>query len=140
MSTRAVYSFYGSFPVVHVYKHYSNYPYMGVRFIHNALDYAWKLPRYENDEFSGAFVGANKDKRRSDIDGGDIRLISGGLQPWEFSSDSEYWYKIRREKSGLDLNIEIYEANWLNGTNRNKIIWHGSLTNALKDFPIEKIA
>jgi len=136
MGTKAVYSFYGIFPVVHVYKGCDNYPYMGVRFIHNALDYAWKLPRYENDEFSGAFVGANKDKRRSDIDGGDIRLISGGLQPWEFSRDSLYWYKIRREESGLDLNIEIFDVNWSNGTNRNKIIWHGSLTNALEDFPM----
>lgn len=61
MSTRAVYSFFGDDDAPrHVYKHSDGYPTGAVQWIEAALEHAWKLPRYENDEFAAAFVAANK--------------------------------------------------------------------------------
>lgn len=61
MSTRAVYSFFGDDETPrHVYKHSDGYPSGAVKAITDALEYAWPLPRYENDEFAAAFVAANK--------------------------------------------------------------------------------
>lgn len=61
MSTRAVYSFFGDDDAPrHVYKHSDGYPTGACEWIEAALEHAWKLPRYENDEFAAAFVAANK--------------------------------------------------------------------------------
>lgn len=46
-----------------VYKHSDNYPHGkhgGLQAIANALPYAWKLPRFEADEFACAFIAAAK--------------------------------------------------------------------------------
>ena len=66
MSTRACYRFIpengpNDWPgVVTVYKHHDGYPSGAAKAIENALDYAWKLPRFEADEFAAAFVAGNK--------------------------------------------------------------------------------
>lgn len=61
MSTRAIYSFFGDDDAPrHVYKHSDGYPTGAAEAIENALEFAWPLPRYENDEFAAAFVAANK--------------------------------------------------------------------------------
>ncbi len=77
MSTNAVYFFDDTFKndrgttnICAVYKHYDNYPEGAASHIEAAKDYAWKLPRFEADEFASAFVAANKNK-----DGGEIKLI-----------------------------------------------------------------
>lgn len=43
-----------------VYQHYDGYPTETVPNIIKALAKAWKLPRYEADEFATAFIAANK--------------------------------------------------------------------------------
>jgi hypothetical protein len=62
MSTRAVYSFFDSEgpAAAHVYKHSDGYPSGAIQAIEAALEYAWKLPRYEADEFAAAFAAGNK--------------------------------------------------------------------------------
>jgi hypothetical protein len=64
MSTRACYRFIDPDPanpeVVTVYKHSDGYPEGAVCWITRALDHAWRLPRFEADEFAAAFVAANK--------------------------------------------------------------------------------
>lgn len=61
MSTRAVYTFFGDQGEAHhVYKHSDGYPSGAAQWITAALNFAWKLPRYESDEFAAAFVAANK--------------------------------------------------------------------------------
>ena len=70
MSTRACYRFIDpkTSDVVTVYKHHDGYPEGAVCWITKAIEYAWRLPRFEADEFAAAFVAANKasaaDKRR----------------------------------------------------------------------------
>ena len=66
MSTRACYRFISPegpdswAGVVTVYKHSDGYPEGAARWIEAALEYAWPLPRFENDDFAAAFVAANK--------------------------------------------------------------------------------
>ncbi len=66
MSTRACYRFIPEngpndwLGVVTVYKHHDGYPSGAALAIEKALDYAWKLPRFEADEFAAAFVAGNK--------------------------------------------------------------------------------
>ncbi len=61
MSTRALYTFRDfDGEEHHVYKHHDGYPTGAAEALANALPYAWKLPRYEADEFAAAFVAGNK--------------------------------------------------------------------------------
>ena len=66
MSTRACYRFFpengpNDWPgVVTVYRHHDGYPSGAAKAIEAALDHAWKLPRFEPDEFAAGFVTANK--------------------------------------------------------------------------------
>lgn len=60
MSTRACYVFKDSDQSIAVYKHHDGYPSGAVQFIAAAQAHAWKLPRFEADEFAAAFVAANK--------------------------------------------------------------------------------
>ncbi len=66
MSTRACYRFIpengpNDFPsVVTVYKHHDGYPKGAAQAIEAALPFAFRLPRFEADEFAAAFVRANK--------------------------------------------------------------------------------
>jgi hypothetical protein len=76
MSTRACYRFIDpdTSEVATVYKHHDGYPEGAVCWITKALDYAWRLPRFEADEFAAAFVAANKpsagDKHREYLEKG----------------------------------------------------------------------
>ena len=64
MSSRACYRFIDPDPtdpeVVTVYKHSDGYPDGAVCWITKALEHAWRLLRFEADEFAAAFVAANK--------------------------------------------------------------------------------
>ncbi len=62
MSTRALYTFIDpeTKQSYHVYRHHDGYPSGAAQHIRAALAYAWKLPRFEADEFAAAFVAANK--------------------------------------------------------------------------------
>ena len=84
MSTRACYTFKDDHDEFHVYKHCDGYPSGAAEFITNALHLAWKLPRFEADEFGASFVAANKN------DGGGVRLT----HDWQNHGDLEYRYLI----------------------------------------------
>lgn len=90
MSTRAVYSFRDERSTHHVYKHWDGYPSGAAKAISDSLSKAWPLPRFEADEFSAAFVAANKTA------GGDLRLTDdpGSHGDLEFRYEI---YSARRE-------------------------------------------
>ena len=112
MSTRACYTFSDQSGDVHVYKHHDGYPYCkfnqgeggGLVWINDAKKFAWPLPRFEADEFAAAFVAANKGVN------GDVRLINTP-DPWDFSSDSEYWYKVSCFYAD-ELFVAVFSVNW----------------------------
>lgn len=76
MSTNAIVSFIDKFdnsdslkdlsgeeeiqPIIHVYCHYDGYPTGMVDKIQKAMGYAWPLPRFVANDFSAAFVAANR--------------------------------------------------------------------------------
>jgi len=131
MSTRAMYTFGGDF---HVYKHHDGYPYCkfpqgeggGLVWINKAIEYAWELPRFEADEFAAAFVAANKEPRQ-----GGVRLVNK-MHPWEFSSDCEYWYKVKIAVPALDVWVDVYEIDWWNTDSRKeKLVMSGALSELL---------
>ena len=65
MGTRAVYTFKDEYNTHHVFKHWDGYPEGAIHFLQKAKKLAWKLPRFEADEFGGAFIAANKTPRKS---------------------------------------------------------------------------
>lgn len=127
MSTRAVYSFFGDKDDAprHVYKHSDGYPTGAAQWIEAALEHAWTLPRYENDEFAAAFVAANKQP------GGQIRLIvqSAPMIPAmeaaaDFAADAEYRYEVRCVDG--ELYVKAFATNFW-GTPTEEEIWSGPL-------------
>lgn len=140
MSTRACYTFLDTFTrgetrSFHVYKHYDGYPYAqshtgeeagGLVWIREALSYAWKLPRFEADEFAASFVAANKTPRKEEWDGGDFRLINTE-HPWQFSNDPVYWYVVDKRENVPDLYVEVFEVDWWDAKPNNTLIMEGEL-------------
>ena len=144
MSTRACYTFIapnggGQY---HVYKHHDGYPYNGqpqagegpfecggLVWIEKAKQFAWGLPRFEADDFAAAFIAANKPS-----DGGGVRLINT-RDPWDFSSDSEYWYKVAQSRAdSSDVQVEVYHVDWWNRNDRrNQLISKGMLLDLLEE-------
>jgi len=125
MSTRACYTFSDQSGDVHVYKHHDGYPYCkfpqgeggGLVWINDAKKFAWPLPRFEADEFSAAFVVANKSVN------GDVRLINTP-DPWDFSS--EYWYKVSCVDG--ELFVAIFSVDWREPKNpSSKLVMEGTL-------------
>lgn len=105
MSTRALYTFtdeqFGEHHEYHVYKHHDGYPTGALEAIENALANAWKLPRFEADEFAAAFISANKAHE------GGIRLTIGETWDKAASGDCEYHWIISFD--GKNLIVEAYE-------------------------------
>ena len=131
MSTRACYTFKDDRGSVHVYKHHDGYPYAsdenseagGLVWINEAKPFAWPLPRFEANEFAASFVRAHK------TDNGGVRLINT-KEPWEFSSDSEFWYHI----SCVDgqLYVSVYAVSWWEMDNRRgTLVMEGPLDELL---------
>ena len=119
MSTRAVYFFNDMFRdgkdsvnIYGVYKHYDNYPKGAAYHIEAAKDYAWRLPRFEADEFAAAFVAANKNKS-----GGEVRLIplfdhTSRRQVMDDHKWCEYYYDITYDEVVGDLVVHTYEKRY----------------------------
>jgi len=120
MSTNAVYFFDDTFRndrgttnICAVYKQYDNYPQGAAYHIEAAKDYAWRLPRFEADEFAAAFVAANKNPK-----GGEVRLIplfehTSQRQVMEDYPSCEYYYKITYDEYRLnDLTVHTYEKTY----------------------------
>ena len=131
MSTRACYTFTEYSETsgrndVHVYKHHDNYPEGGLQFIQQSIPYAWELPRFEADDFAAAFVAANKGTR-----GGGVRLINT-KHPWEFSMDSEYWYKVSC-KNGI-LMVDVFTVDWWGPEKKETLKISGTLSDAIKQY------
>tara|TARA_R100001086_G_scaffold123576_1_gene63680 strand:- start:56 stop:514 length:459 start_codon:yes stop_codon:yes gene_type:complete len=152
MSTRACYTFldthFGETRSFHVFKHFDGYPYTqchtgeeagGLIWIREALTYAWKLPRFEADEFSASFVAANKTPRESERDGGDFRLINTE-HPWQFSGDSEYWYVVDKRENVPDLYVEVFEVDWWDAKPNNILIMEGELHHLIEQQRKRKAA
>jgi len=113
MGTRAVYTFIGEDGRHSVYKHWDGYPTWTWRFIANALELAWPLPRFEADEFAAAFVAANKKQP------GDVRLTYGP----DAHGDLAYRYEVRCPHG--QLHIRIYR-----GAGDDRPLFEGSLEDA----------
>lgn len=64
--------------------------------IHAAGNYAWKLPRFEADEYAAAFVRSAKE-----AGGGDVRLTSGPEQ----HGDLEYVYVVTCANGKLVIKV-----------------------------------
>lgn len=127
MSTRAMYTFKDERDTIHVYKHHDGYPEGGVDFIRSATGSAWVLPRFEADDFAAAFVAANKSS------GGGIRLCGTRVQePWDFSTDSEYWYVVTCENGAL--HVSVNEVDWWDDEKQTTEIFTGTLQEAIDKF------
>jgi len=136
MSTRACYTFTDSQGEFHVYKHHDGYPYTGgvhkgesyegggLVWINDAKAFAWDFPRFEADDFAASFVAANKQG------GGGCRLINKA-NPWDFSGDSEYWYKVKVAVPALDVWVDVYRVDWWGDEPKNELIMGGALSELL---------
>lgn len=118
MGTRAIYIFedvldhFGRKTEVYVYKQLDNYPAGAADFIENAKQFAWKLPRFEADEFAAAFVAANKDS-----DGGGVRLVNANFTNRMEMLDThhlcDYHYVISKpDTHSAVLWIEIWQMRY----------------------------
>ena len=82
-----------------VFKHFDGYPSELLKIIEEAKKYAWPLPRFEANEFSGAFVVAAKNETIRAVDkagygtdyGGGVRLVGQNeIENW----DVDYHYLV----------------------------------------------
>jgi len=135
MSTRGLYTFKASTNYEmdwNVYKHHDGYPNGAVVAIEDATNLAWELPRYESDEFSTAFIAANKA-----VPGG-VRLMPQG-RPLEVAEihcgDIEYRYEISLKKN--ELYIKAFSVRG-SGTFDlvDKLIFEGTLKALKERYPI----
>ena len=122
MSTRGLYTFKANPTTAgemdwNIYKHSDNYPTGAADAILDALPYAWELPRYESDEFSAAFIAANK------IDAGGVKLMPQG-KPLSVASKHcsyiDYRYEIYLRGAAC-LYVRCYDVSIIPyGSNKNK--------------------
>jgi len=128
MSTRAIYTFKGFGETYHIYKHHDGYPSGAAEALRNALAYAWKLPRYEPDDFAAAFVAGNKS-----LGGGGVRTAKSRTQacdvefgytvyPLEYNKQSDY-----PQLNVGELIVEVAATNYWD-SKKEKLIWKGPLT------------
>ncbi len=136
MGTRAIYKFRDGDDECYVYKHYDNYPQGAVHFIEAAKGFAWKLPRFEADEFASAFVAANKDK-----DGGGIRLVSNHFNGEDDILDAhnwcDYYYTIyfNRLDAVQALYVEVMESFYQkDGSVKWETIWEGTHADMMEKY------
>ena len=134
MGTRAIYQFHDGDDECFVYKHYDNYPEGAVHFIEDAKSMAWKLPRFEADEFAAAFVAANKNRK-----GGEVRLISHHLKSEDEILKEHHWcdyhYVIHFDKTIGDLWVEIWESFYQkDGSTKWSEVWTGTHTEMMEKY------
>ena len=122
MGTRAVYSFSDDRETFHGYKHWDGYPEGALQYISFAKDRAWKLPRFEADEFAASFVAANK------VGEGDIRLTPH----YNKHGDLDYRYEVRCRSNDKDLHVIIYQIGF--GAENSKVMDQGYLCDLMKKY------
>lgn len=131
MGTRAIYKFEDSDDECFVYKHYDNYPQGAVHFIEAAKEFAWRLPRFEADEFASAFVAANKARK-----GGEVRLVSNHFNGEDDILESHHWcdYYYVISFDG-ELQVEVQESRFTkDGSSFWAVIWSGTHAEMMKEF------
>ena len=134
MGTRAVYTFKDEYNTHHVFKHWDGYPEGAIHFLQKAKELAWKLPRFEADEFGGAFIAANKKSG-----GGDFRLA----EHWDRYGDLDYRYEISEKEGKLFLRIfqrdweHTRKNNYNNRTIRYKNIHNDFIDTLEKKYPCD---
>ena len=136
MGTRAIYQFRDGDDECFVYKHYDNYPQGAVHFIEAAKGFAWKLPRFEADEFASAFVAANKNK-----DGGEVRLVSNHFNGEDDILDAhswcDYYYTVyfNRLDGVQALCVEVMESFYQkDGSVKWETIWEGTHDEMMEEY------
>ena len=150
MSTRAIYTFKDDASTIHVYKHHDGYPEGAAQHLESAKAYAWALPRFEADEFAGAFVAACKAEAKESRDeytkktgqsakalgdnftGGGIRLIGvspegKAIQPHRFAGDVEYRYEITHDGKSKDVTVRAFRCNYWDGKSGETQFYNGKL-------------
>lgn len=130
MSTRACIAFIDkNHPdnALHVYKHCDGYPTGILHTIREATKYAWKMPRFEADEFAAAFVTAAKIGGGIEIAqrGGGVRLMPSGKWQDIFPGDIEYCYEVLAAQG--ELCVRVFETLPPAPRLRRKQIFYGTL-------------
>jgi hypothetical protein len=133
MGTRAVYTFRNEFEAYHVYKHWDGYPSGAAGFLTHALAYAWKLPRFEPDEFAAAFIAGNKKIH----EGGDIRLLNTGDVGTAAPGDIEYWYEVWQAPNGQLIVRATAVDNWKGKMKIEKTVFYGRLVDFIEQHDAE---
>lgn len=106
MSTRANIIFQDGRNSIQIYKHAEGYPSAVTLDLRNAMTVAWKLPRYEADDFSAAYVLSTKSR------GGDV-YIDGTADGFKKVHGDIGWCYVVRPGEGLlhrKPQVEIYRA------------------------------
>ncbi len=103
MGTRCVVTFveesFGECREFSVFKHWDGYPSNMIPLIQKSLDKAWKLPRYEADEFACAFIATAKDSS------GDVRLTTSP----DAHGDLDYTYRVFMHNNKLHVSCrDVY--------------------------------
>lgn len=119
MSTRAMYTFKGFGESHHVFKHHDGCLSSAADALENAIQLAWRAPRYEPDEFAAAFVSGNKQQP------GGVRLARSQTA----FADVEFLYVVEPDKGtpGL-LKLTAYSADFWDGKPKKTKIWSGPLS------------
>lgn len=121
MGTRCVFTFEDQADRFHVYKHYDGYPSGAAQQLANARKLAFDLPRFEADEFSAAFIAANKKTH------GDVRLLPSGSFNKVAPLDIEYHYVVAQNAKG-ELCVTSYEVGLDDNDKRTEHkLWSGPL-------------
>lgn len=120
MGTRGVYTFKEKGATFHVYSHWDNYPTGGAQKLQATVtsDKAWKLPRFEADEFAAAFIATNK------TEGGNFRLQKSRTS----AMDVEFGYTIWPDPKTHQLMLEVSATNFWGETPSERSLWKGVLT------------
>lgn len=102
MSTRAVITIKDDTDEFHIYQHCDGYPEGVLPNLHEALKYAWSLPRFEAMDFAAAYIRATKEH------GGNIYCT----KHWNHHGDLSYRYEVYWSVTSKQPKVDIYEAKY----------------------------
>jgi len=130
MSTRCTVSVKDEQGVHCIYRHHDGYPegqFGVVATIKKAYPYAWKLPRFEADDFAAALVCGWKDQG-----GGDVRLTKSHTT----HGDTEFQYYISQDKKTGELRLKILLP--AGGCEKAQVLFYGTLAEAEAKYTNKK--
>lgn len=120
MSTKAIFTFKDdSRGVYNVYNHWDGDPEYAYNKIKNALPYAWKLPRFEADEFSAAFIAGNKTEH------GNFRCYIGNKAD---NPDIDFHYIVTLKDNELYIEAQVLQIE------KKKYKWVTFFKGSFKEF------